>query len=384
MQNGKVVRFAPPVPKNTRRYSDATLRYEAARQQRIAQLTDTDDDGGESAWRDSLDLPDTNEGIIVGEVAVATGDGSLEEEEAIDNDYQPMDTNEQLDSLLNDTDHDGSESSNASTGKIDHYIKVALTTEAQRHHPLQTTFTTIGPATEGTRRRIRFRHNRKDDSCETLSELDEEEGERGDSKQFIQDGDLEEIRDNAWVPRIYKCEIDCEELIDFGIPYSHAWEIGRRGSIAFQAMKWTLLGSWLPRITTRYLILDGTDPMCFLSVYRRRRGIWRLIKVYGAEQLLDAYWDPVGGSLLITSPTSSSPPDEYLDMSQAFVGAALICLREMSVWSSIASQYDTSSICTELSTTIRSIFNTHLIQGIRSMYTCTYEPAARNGLYTLS
>eukprot|EP01056_Protomagalhaensia_sp_Gyna25_P002571 Protomagalhaensia_sp_Gyna_25__2570@NODE_245_length_4207_cov_27_040547_g188_i0_p2_GENE_NODE_245_length_4207_cov_27_040547_g188_i0NODE_245_length_4207_cov_27_040547_g188_i0_p2_ORF_typecomplete_len400_score32_71_NODE_245_length_4207_cov_27_040547_g188_i05391738 len=158
------------------------------------------------------------------------------------------------------------------------------------------------------------------------------------------------LRRSAWQPKIKtKSPQDCS-IIDFSVAYNVAWEIGKRGCLAFQRLpRSNLFFLVRKKYAARFLCMDGTDGMSFLSVYRIRNDQPEPQKcvVFSAVDLMHAQWDPIEGGIRLEFYETKEMlqrrervrwrlrREQFRAIPWNFFEAMIVCLREMSIWKSV-------------------------------------------------
>lgn len=178
------------------------------------------------------------------------------------------------------------------------------------------------------RRRLRDKGN-DDDNPDYFHDEIVEQIQRSEDILTIGPEELNEIRMNAWIP---KGEYIPDDII---MGYHTAWDIGKRGCVAVK-----LVGDWDSHISpnkVRFFIMDGTDPIAFLSYYTKSdlkvsRGEKSEKKgIIFAKDLRDGYWD-YGRSRIIFSRRNKSGQTTILEnLPTQFMDAMMVCIREIEV-----------------------------------------------------
>eukprot|EP01053_Blabericola_migrator_P003220 Blabericola_migrator_1__3219@NODE_1948_length_3518_cov_491_752246_g72_i2_p1_GENE_NODE_1948_length_3518_cov_491_752246_g72_i2NODE_1948_length_3518_cov_491_752246_g72_i2_p1_ORF_typecomplete_len349_score28_83_NODE_1948_length_3518_cov_491_752246_g72_i217182764 len=143
-----------------------------------------------------------------------------------------------------------------------------ITSTYQAPKKSHTMFKTDGSPTYGSRARIRQRHavhsNYGDQTNLDATYIDND-------LPLISKDSLLALRRSAWQPIIKTKSNQPCAILDFSVAYNVAWEIGKRGCVAFQKLpRSNLLFLIRKKYGVRFLNMDGTDGMSFLSVYRLR------------------------------------------------------------------------------------------------------------------
>ncbi|KAJ1607731.1 hypothetical protein OIY81_2857 [Cryptosporidium canis] len=183
------------------------------------------------------------------------------------------------------------------------------------------------------RQRIRNRRMRDkandDDNPDYLHDEIVEQIERGEDVAVIGPEEMSQIRSTAWVP---KGEYIPE---DISMGYHTAWDIGKRGCVAVK-----LVGNWDSHISpnkVRFFIMDGTDPIAFLSYYTKSdlkvsRGEKSEKKgIIFAKDLRDGYWDYGRSKIIFTRRNKSGQTTIIENLPTQFMDAMMVCIREIEV-----------------------------------------------------
>ncbi|KAH7648536.1 hypothetical protein FG379_000561 [Cryptosporidium bovis] len=183
--------------------------------------------------------------------------------------------------------------------------------------------------------RQRIRHRRKndkgneDDNPDFFHDEIVGQIQKGEDLLTISPEEMEVIRQNAWTPR--------GEYIpdDIAMGYHTAWDIGKRGCVAVK-----LVGDWDSHISpnkVRFFIMDGTDPIAFLSYYTKsdlrvsrgekseKRGI------IFANDLRDGYWDYSRSKIIFSRRNKSGQTTVIENIPTQFMDAMMVCIREIEV-----------------------------------------------------
>ncbi|KAH8739828.1 hypothetical protein FG386_002047 [Cryptosporidium ryanae] len=183
--------------------------------------------------------------------------------------------------------------------------------------------------------RQRIRHRRKrdkgneDDNPDFFHDEIVEQIQKGEDLLTIAPEEMNEIRQNAWIPR--------GEYIpdDIAMGYHTAWDIGKRGCVAVK-----LVGDWDSHISpnkVRFFVMDGTDPIAFLSYYTKsdlrvsrgekseKRGI------IFANDLRDGYWDYSRSKIIFSRRNKSGKTTIIENIPTQFMDAMMVCIREIEV-----------------------------------------------------
>ncbi|KAF7456318.1 hypothetical protein HWI79_3111 [Cryptosporidium felis] len=185
----------------------------------------------------------------------------------------------------------------------------------------------------GFRQRIRRRRMRNkgndDDNPDFLHDEIVEQIQRGEDIPVIGPEEMSKIRSTAWVPR--------GEYIpeDIAMGYHTAWDIGKRGCVAVK-----LVGDWDSHISpnkVRFFIMDGTDPIAFLSYYTKSdlkvsRGEKSEKKgIIFAKDLRDGYWDYGRSKIIFTRRNKAGQTTIIENLPTQFMDAMMVCIREIEV-----------------------------------------------------
>lgn len=183
------------------------------------------------------------------------------------------------------------------------------------------------------RQRIRNRRMRNkandDDNPDYLHDEIVEQIQKGEEITAIGPEEMSEIRSTAWIP---KGEYIPE---DIAMGYHTAWDIGKRGCVAVK-----LVGNWDSHISpnkVRFFIMDGTDPIAFLSYYTKSdlkvsRGEKSEKKgIIFAKDLRDGYWDYGKSKIIFTRRNKSGQTTIIENLPTQFMDAMMVCIREIEV-----------------------------------------------------
>ena len=168
-----------------------------------------------------------------------------------------------------------------------------------------------------------------DDNPDFLHEEIVEQIRRGDDVPAIGPDEMDEIRSTAWIP---KGEYIPEDIV---MGYHTAWDIGKRGCVAVK-----LVGDWDSHISpnkVRFFVMDGTDPIAFLSYYTNSdlkvsRGEKSEKKgIIFAKDLRDGYWDYGRSKIIFTRRNKGGQTTVIENLPTQFMDAMMVCIREIEI-----------------------------------------------------
>lgn len=178
-------------------------------------------------------------------------------------------------------------------------------------------------------RNRRMRHKANEDDNPDFLHDEIEQIQRGEEIAALSPEEMNEIRSTAWIP---KGEYIPEDII---MGYHTAWDIGKRGCVAVK-----LVGNWDSHISpnkVRFFIMDGTDPIAFLSYYTKSdlkvsRGEKSEKKgIIFAKDLRDGYWDYGRSKIIFTRRNKSGQTTIIENLPTQFMDAMMVCIREIEV-----------------------------------------------------
>ncbi|KAK9171286.1 hypothetical protein CmeUKMEL1_11180 [Cryptosporidium meleagridis] len=178
-------------------------------------------------------------------------------------------------------------------------------------------------------RNRRMRHKANEDDNPDFFHDEIEQIQRGEEIAALSPEEMNEIRSTAWIP---KGEYIPEDII---MGYHTAWDIGKRGCVAVK-----LVGNWDSHISpnkVRFFIMDGTDPIAFLSYYTKSdlkvsRGEKSEKKgIIFAKDLRDGYWDYGRSKIIFTRRNKSGQTTIIENLPTQFMDAMMVCIREIEV-----------------------------------------------------
>lgn len=196
-----------------------------------------------------------------------------------------------------------------------------------------------------SRPRIRFRQHIKTDASEINTSTLPINNFR--SPEITSDTILK-IRDQAWQPTL---AITGRNVASFHVDsicnFKTAWEVGKKGCIAFmkERRESFIKGFRREKLMPKLLVMDGTDPLLFLTCYdlsaksaisSTRSGVYR------AADFLNATWHPLHGNIATDFYERKSNDGwrhrrvEFRAIPWAFFEAMISCLRELTVSMKIA------------------------------------------------
>eukprot|EP01054_Gregarina_sp_Poly1_P008066 Gregarina_sp_Poly_1__8065@NODE_463_length_8191_cov_61_524372_g377_i0_p1_GENE_NODE_463_length_8191_cov_61_524372_g377_i0NODE_463_length_8191_cov_61_524372_g377_i0_p1_ORF_typecomplete_len603_score83_10_NODE_463_length_8191_cov_61_524372_g377_i030514859 len=281
-----------------------------------------------------------------------TGDGSEGYETGSQEEYSEDD----MQSYAEDDEFCGSVSSDetssfeaeAATFKLElgslppRISRLNIPTNYQAPKKSDTMFKTDGSPTHGSRRRIRNRH-----------QVHAAYGDQAAIESVYVDNDLPliskdsllNLRRAAWQPNIKTKANQQVSVMDFSVAYNVAWEIGKRGCVAFQRLPRSSLFFLIrKKYAVRFLVMDGTDGMSFLTVYRMRPDKLESVPkcaVFSAVDLMHSQWDPVEGAIKLEFYERRDKirwrlrKEQFKAIPWNFFEAMIVCLREMSIWKAV-------------------------------------------------
>lgn len=186
-----------------------------------------------------------------------------------------------------------------------------------------------GAPTQGTRQRIRTRIATPLDDVGSECEEELLQGGFADGL-LVSENEVQEFRTNAWQPS--GKGVPLPGHIRLG--YHAAWDIGKKGCVGMK-----LRNTWESAVNPnrlRFFIMDGTDPLVFLSVYGRNdlknlAGPDGKKGVVCAPDVRDATWDYPSGRLTLHRSDKSGKLMVIDKLPQLFINAMIVCIREMEV-----------------------------------------------------
>ncbi|KAL7067503.1 hypothetical protein ACR3K2_20690 [Cryptosporidium serpentis] len=178
------------------------------------------------------------------------------------------------------------------------------------------------------RRRLRDKSN-EDNIPDTLHDEIVEQINYDANGPLIGQEEIAEIRDSVSKP---KGEYIPDDIL---MGYHTAWDIGKRGCVAVK-----LVGDWDSHISpnkVRFFIMDGTDPIAFLTYYTKSdlkvsRGEKSEKKgIIFAKDLKNGYWDYGKAKIVFRRSNKGGQTTILENIPGPFLDAMLVCLREIEV-----------------------------------------------------